>query len=143
MGYEVHIVRNAEWWDEEVGGGISLDEWRAYVETDKTMRLDNAAEANTPEGHVIRYENRGLAVWVAYSGHEESGNKAWFDFRDGSIVVKNPDESILRKMHQIASRLAAKVVGDDGEEYDADGRIIGDSESTPAPPVRKPWWKFW
>lgn len=54
MGYEVHIVRNEEWWDEDVGGGISLDEWKAYVDTDGTMRLDNVAEASTPDGHVIR-----------------------------------------------------------------------------------------
>ncbi len=26
MGYEVHITRNKEWWDEDVGGGLSLDE---------------------------------------------------------------------------------------------------------------------
>jgi hypothetical protein len=39
------------------------------------------------------------------------------------ISVKNPDASILRKMHQIALSLKAKVQGDDGEEYGADGEL--------------------
>ncbi len=63
MGYEVHITRNKEWWDEDVGGGISLDEWSEFVASDETMRLDNVAEANMPGGDVLRYENQGLAVW--------------------------------------------------------------------------------
>ncbi len=49
---------------------------------------------------------------------------AWFDFRDGCISVKNPDEKILRKMHQIASQLDAKVLGVEGEEYGADGELV-------------------
>jgi len=142
MGYEVHIARNDEWWDEDVGGGISLDEWSGYVAADETMRLDNVADANTPDGQVIRYENEGLAVWTDYSSHDESGNKAWFDFREGCISVKNPDEEILRKMHQIASRLDAKVLGDEGEEYGPDGEVLG-AKDDDSRTRQRPWWKFW
>jgi len=42
---------------------------------------------------------------------------AWFDYRNGWIVVKNPDEEIRAKMKQIAKVLSAKVFGDEGEEY--------------------------
>jgi hypothetical protein len=49
--------------------------------------------------------------------HDPRGNKAWFDWRDGCIVVKNPDDEILNKMKQIAVQLRAIVVGDDGEQY--------------------------
>lgn len=143
MGYEVHIARNEEWWDEDVGGGISPDEWNTFVASDETMRLDNVAEANMPDGNVLRYANQGLAVWLNYSAHDESGNKAWFDFRDGCISVKNPDQEILRKMHQIASQLDAKVLGDEGEEYGADGEPISQPESGHSQKPQKPWWKLW
>lgn len=141
MGYEVHIVRNSDWWDVAVGGGISLEEWEFCVRTDESMRLDHAAETKTDDGEVIRYENPGLAVWVGYSNHNESGNMAWFDFREGRISVKNPDEEILRKMHQLATRLDAKVVGDEEEEYDEAGGIV--RAKIRSDQAGKPWWKFW
>lgn len=116
MGYDVHITRAEHWVDSEEFP-ITLDEWIAYVEQDSEMRLDNFAEATTTEGELIRYENRGLAVWIAYSGHEVGGNMGWFDYWRGEIVVKNPDDEILIKMKQIARRLNARVVGDEGETY--------------------------
>ena len=115
MGYDVHITRAADWTDAE-GAPITLDEWLAVVHADPDMRLDGVAEASTPGG-TVRYENNGLAVWTKYSGHEVNGNMAWFDYRRGRIVVKNPDEEIRAKMKQLAARLGAKVVGDEGEEY--------------------------
>jgi hypothetical protein len=42
---------------------------------------------------------------------------AWFDYRHGEVVVKNPDDEILGKMRQIAERMGAKVIGDEGESY--------------------------
>src|SRR5262249_39798207 len=71
---------------------------------------------------VIAYQNTGLAVWTAYSGHDPEGNMAWFDYRDGSIVVKNPDDEILAKIKQVASHFKANVVGDDGEFYQQAGK---------------------
>ena len=142
MGYELHIVRNEQWWEENVGGGVAIEEWSQYVSTDSSMRLDNIAQTGPAGGPVIEYENEGLAVWTGYSAHNEAGNKAWFDFRDGCIIVKNPDEEIRRKMHEIAEQLNAKVLGDEGEEYGADGECLpsdGDGMLT----EHKPWWRFW
>lgn len=115
MGYDVHITRAAEWSD-SMESPISLEEWTAHVEADPEMRMDNAAEATTPSGDVLRYENPGLAVWLGSSGRSE-GQTAWFDLRDGRIVVKGPDEEILEKMRAIARALGARVQGDDGELY--------------------------
>ena len=141
MGYEVHIVRSEEWWDEE-GGGISLDEWiEYYVQNNAAMRLDGEAEAQTLDGSTIRYENEGVAVWGGYSGHQESGDKAWFDYRDGRVVVKNPDSEILRRMHEIASKSGAKVVGDEGEEYNQHGEVVDESRGT-EDPGKKPCWNY-
>ena len=116
MGYDVHITR-ADDWAESESKPISLEEWLSYVAGDSEMRLDNFAEAEVGGKKVLRYENEGLAVWSAYSGHGLKGNMVWFDFRTDRIVVKNPDEEILGKMRRIASSLGAKVQGDDGELY--------------------------
>ena len=115
MGYDVHITRATDWTDAE-SAPITLDEWLAIVHADPDMRLDGFAEVSTPSG-ALRYKNDGLAVWTKYSGHDDDGNMAWFDYHRGRIVVKNPDEEIRAKMKQLATSLGAKVVGDEGEEY--------------------------
>lgn len=75
MGYDVHITRKDDWSDDH-GPAVSLDEWLLYVESDATMRLDGFAEAQTPDGLIVRIESPGLAVWVGYSGHGVDGNMA-------------------------------------------------------------------
>jgi hypothetical protein len=122
MGYDIHITRKENWFDEEPK--ISLDEWRAVVESDREMRLDGYAEAKVGSGAVLRVTSEGLAVWTAYSGHGANGNMAWFDFRGGDVVVKNPDAEILGKMWELAQKLGARLQGDDCEVYGADGCVI-------------------
>ncbi len=123
MGYDVHITRKKDWSDQEPQ--ISLPEWVAYIKSDPSMRLDGHAETVTPDGHSLRYNSDGLAVWTRYSGHGRNGNMAWFDFRRGDVAVKNPDEEILKKMWLIAQALHAKVQGDEGELYGKDGKPTG------------------
>ena len=114
MGYDVHITRASDWADSR-SAPIALDDWLAVVRADAEMRLDGFAEASTPDG-TIRYTNEGLAVWTSYSGHPD-GRTAWFDYRRGRIVVKNPDDEIVAKMKRLAAALGARVIGDEGREY--------------------------
>jgi hypothetical protein len=116
MGYDFHITRASERTDSE-SVPIRLDEWKAFLESHPEFRMDNFAEATTPQGDIIRYDNEGLAVWTGYSGHGKDGNIAWFDFRGGRIVVKNADDEIRVKMKEIAEFFQARVIGDEGEEY--------------------------
>ena len=116
MGYDFHITREYERTESEPAP-ISLDEWKAYVASDAEFRMVNSAEVTTPRGETIRYDNEGLALWTAYSGGGNVRNTVWFDYRNGRIVVKNPDEEIRDKMKEIARVLGARVVGDEGEEY--------------------------
>jgi hypothetical protein len=116
LGYDVHITR-ADDWSESETAPITLEEWLAYVRSDPEMRLDGNASATSPAGDTLTYESEGLAVWTAYSQHEQDGNMAWFDHRGGEIVVKNPDPEILDKMCSIARALRARVQGDEGEPY--------------------------
>ena len=89
MGYDVHITR-AENWCESDAAPITLDEWSAYVADDPEMRMDGFAEAEASGGNILRVEGEGLAAWLTYSGHGKDGNMAWFDYRRGRIVVKEP-----------------------------------------------------
>jgi hypothetical protein len=122
MGYDVHITR-AESWLDAAERPITLEAWLDYVRSDPEMRVDGRAEAPTGQGTLV-YENAGLAVWTAYSGDGEDGNHAWFDLRQGRVVVKNPDAEILRKMFLVAAHFDARVQGDDGEAYGPDGEPV-------------------
>jgi hypothetical protein len=145
MGYEVHITRKENWFDEG-GPGITFEEWKNYLASDPEMRLDGFAEASTSDGSILRVENPGLSVWLAYSGHEKNGNMAWFYHLEDRITVKNPDEEMLIKMYAIAIVLGARVQGDESEIYDSNGQSnwqylrvdVGEESGT----TKKPWWKF-
>lgn len=117
MGYELHITRQENWFDEEDSNQISFDEWIKILDEDKEMRLDNLAEATNANGESISVGSEGLCVWTKYSGNGMNGNYAWFDYHRGNIDCKNPDNEIIRKMLDIAERLNAKVQGDEGEIY--------------------------
>jgi len=112
MGYDLYITRKADWFED--GSEISDADWSAYLASDPEMRLTGAAEAALPDGSTLRYENPLLAEW---SGHSD-GEVVWFDFRNGNVVVKNPDEEVITKMQEIASKLQARVQGEEGEFYD-------------------------
>jgi hypothetical protein len=97
MGYDFHITRRDDWADEG-GPEISSEEWLKLVEADPRLRL----------------EPRNGAYFALF------GKEAWFDWTDGQVFAKNPDQATLRKMLEIADQLGAKVQGDDGEFYDSE-----------------------
>jgi len=110
------------------------------------MRLDHFAEATTVSGDLVRLENEGLAIWTKYSGDGLNGNRAWLDYDNGNITVKNSDDEIISKMLDIADKLNAKVQGEEGEVYErsADGQIISKhAANNHTAKEIKPWWKFW
>ena len=152
MGYDVNVTR-AQHWAENAGYEIQPDEWRSIVAADPELQMSGVAHAGG-----LRYENPLLAVWTAHPDHEE----VWVDYSSGNLVVKNPDIHILRKLCALAAELGARVQGDEGEIYEADGRIVMDDDhvsgagearwdettTAEAPNVaqkaearRIPWWK--
>ncbi len=116
MGYDVHITRRTPWWADE-GERITTQEWSAAVAADSDLEMVQVARAS-PRGEdaVLEYRHAWLAQMVSHPELDTAG--AWLDWRDGRIVVKNPDELLLEKMREIASVLGARVQGDDDEYYD-------------------------
>jgi hypothetical protein len=139
MGYDIHITRKENWFDENDTNEITLNEWIDYIKSDNEMRLENQATAMNDNGFEVNYKSNGLAVWTSYSKSGLDNNNAWFDLRAGNVTVKNPDEEIRNKIINIANRLNAKVQGDDGETYDT--KVI--TRENPMTKDKRPWWKVW
>ncbi len=155
MANEVHITRKRDWRDPE-GPVITLDEWLAYIASDPEMRVDGFVQTEAPEGKTIRIQRPGLAIWLGYSGYREGKGMIWFThFRD-HISVKDADKEVIGKMYRIAQALGARVQGDAGEMYGADGTAVSgqarpkraaepakEPAAEPAKEEAKPWWKPW
>lgn len=132
MGYNLYISRKDEWFDEH-GEEIELDEWLAVIETDPHLTPHVEMAATDPSA----------AVW---SGEDGMG-RMWFWMSDGNIVGKNARPDALAKMHKLSIVLDARLVGDEGEIYDAAGNASHPDFPTPdmtkAGTHARPWWKFW
>ncbi|HEV2691343.1 MAG TPA: hypothetical protein VG347_00445 [Verrucomicrobiae bacterium] len=113
MGYDVHITRRVEWSDEN-GSRITEDDWQKYVASDPELVITGFAELKTPSGEIIRINRPLLTEWR----RPTKQSLVWLSYCDGNISIKNPDEECLAKLRQIASKLQARVQGDEGEYYD-------------------------
>src|SRR5829696_6163763 len=119
MGYDLHITRRSQWADAD-GPEITLDEWKAYVESDSEIR---PAAGNGPTDF----------LWAA---HPQEPWPLWWNH--GEVYTKNPDNVTIRKLVGIAERLSAAVQGDDGEIYRKDGTSHQPESSTPAAAAARP-----
>lgn len=83
-----------------------------------------------------------FALW---SGKSECPDP-WFDWFEGNIYTKNPDDPLIDKAVEIAKNLDARVQGDDGEIYIGGGSknflppLEPDAPST-TPPPRRSWFR--
>ena len=145
MGFELHITRKQNWFDEEPAFDITLIDWLEYVSGDPEFRLDNYAALELPDGKILRTEQEGIAVWTAYSQDGVDQNQAWFTYFRGTISVKNPDQEIINKMVDIAQALGGKVQDDEGTSYEKENYLDGQMKEvrSTAVPRNKPWWRFW
>ena len=121
MGYDLHITRADEWLESDQYP-ITREEWIALVAADPELKFD---EPNDPH----------FAVWPGPCSYPDG---TWFDWSEGRISTKNPDQAILAKLLQMATLLQAKVQGDDGECY-----THCNQAPTGYSVPKRPWWKFW
>jgi len=104
MGYDLSLTRARYPW-ENAGLQLTPDDVHALVSGDASLEAASAGE-NLP----------GLR-WTAHPGGDEVA--LWL--LDGNLVAKNPDRVTITWMVDLAARLGARVVGDDGEVYARDG----------------------
>ncbi len=103
-GYNLHIERENQ---------ISVEEWLAVCEQDKSLSIQNTAIAvNLQTGEEIEVLTPNSCVWSS----PILKKKYSFTYSNGSITL-GTDKVQLKKAKKIAKILNAKVVGDEGEEY--------------------------
>lgn len=113
MGYNLHITKAAEW-SQSSANPISEIEWKTAVAADGRLQMDTTARALNPKTHeIIQVSNPLMASWV----DPKTNEKHYFYYWRGEISVKNPSESAIKKMKELALRLGAHVLGDEGEPY--------------------------
>lgn len=99
MGVEFYITR-AEFWAENEGQDITIEEWQVIVNSDEELKLD------TKNGEFF-------ALWTGTSAYDAP----WLDWESGNIYTKWPDTGLYRKMLEIALKLNARVMDDNGIVY--------------------------
>jgi len=109
MGYEVHIRRK----DGE--NPINIKEWLSYAATDDELTLTNNISITLPNGMNLGMSGEGMAVWKTEVDGEEY--ETTFMFRDEGISARYAGDFQIIKMKEIAEKLRAIVVGDEGEQY--------------------------
>ena len=145
MGYELHITRAETWLDAEQSP-ITETEWQHIVAEDESLSV-SATDHYSRRDAVVGVVRVPAVLWTG-----DAETVFWFD--RGGVTAKNPADHTIVKMLELASRMNARVFGDDDEEYlrssTSPGRITkrdpGDSTSARADAPHasmKPWWKIW
>jgi|SRR5690242_14771152 len=144
MGYDLYITKKENWFDEDSDRDISLAEWLKYINKDPELKISEDYQIKNPQKCYETIPAPGFCDWLNHPQKE----KPWFDYHDGNVSTKSPDEHTIIKMLSIANNFNAKVQGDDGEVYDisSSNKIITDDGSGKIAVInsyKKPWWKFW
>lgn len=111
MGYDIHITR----------AFLPADSARYPILAAEVERLAAAEPdlsiATDPSG-------------VVWAGPPDGREVLWS--RDGRLAAKNPSRGLLRRMTELAERLDAWVVGDDGELHEWTGAELVERQRGPA-----------
>jgi hypothetical protein len=119
MGYSLYITRREHWHDDS-GPEITLPEWQQVVESDATLSWEPDL-------------GNHFATWSDASSPEPP----WLAWNNGNLESKYPPVEFIQKMVSLASRLDARVVGEEGELYGSDGAA---TPVLPGPSKRTGFW---
>lgn len=107
MGYDLHIVRTDDWLDANQNP-IRRSELEAVVAADPELTLDEDQfiSMSGRNGRTNRYP---IVLW--------NGEPAFWWYED-QILCSSPDDSLVKKLIEVAGKLNARVIGDEGESYE-------------------------
>ena len=114
MGYDLHVVRTENWFDSETDP-VTKAEVDHLILSDDSLAWSTAdyVDMSDDDGIVTRYY---LICW--------NGQPTFWWYRS-EITCKNPDESQVLKLLEIAKALGAMLVGDDCERYELGRSLFG------------------
>jgi hypothetical protein len=111
MGYHLIITRRADPDDPESGPPITLEEFERVVLTDPRFRVDDHGDTS-------------FVWWSRIPTEWEFLPPAYLRWVEGNIRTNHPPRPLITIAHEIATALDARLVGEEGEGYGADGREI-------------------
>jgi hypothetical protein len=111
MSIYVSITRRAEPLADD-GPSITSDEWLVVIAEQADFRL--------PQGDESEWAGPFARVWSRHSDYA-----VVFDWADGQIDVKNPDEPTVAMMKKLATYLSANVISETGEIFTDSGESGG------------------
>lgn len=111
MGYNFHIHRKEDWFDDENPElTISYKEWTNLVEADDELVITGSGRQANIDFEITSYG------WPA-----PDGGVAAFYWDTDKIIVRTQSDDGIKKAYELAKKLAAKLQGDEMELYRADG----------------------
>jgi hypothetical protein len=119
MGYDLHITR-AIWSFDSSRYPILLAEVDAVVRDAPDLVIPDDAP---------RREDLCFVEWT--------GGEGLLMFDNGRLRTKHPRDELVRRMTELAARLDAWVIGDDGEVYEWDGERVVTRQRDPEAFVMK------
>ena len=105
MSIYVFVTRRADPFDKK-SNEITRDEWAKVIAGDPDLSLQEPPDRSPGD----------KAVYAAWKNHP-GGYTAWFGLADGNIEVKGLDDALLGKLQAFATRLNARIVSEEGEEF--------------------------
>jgi hypothetical protein len=112
------------------GERITESEWREAALAEGDFRPPTEAELREEAPSAWPDD----LVWTGHPRHPA----VWFSWDDGQVDVKYLGEVTIAKMMKLAGRLRARVISEQGELFDADGRSLGLHDLPDEPGTRKP-----
>jgi len=103
----------------KAGNDIGLQEWHEHALRAGDFRVPDSADL-ADVGPPIPDIHRVL-IWTGHF-HESS---VWFEWIDGQVEAKYVDEAAIVRMQEMAAKLGARVISEQGEVFDASGNHAG------------------
>ncbi|MEP1231191.1 MAG: hypothetical protein ABJG88_10985 [Litorimonas sp.] len=104
MGYDLHIHRKENWFDENSSKPITYEEWQTVAKADKDLEVIGTA------GDILSYGSTNSNTDTV--GFHWTQNEIQVTFRGNAAIIK---------AYELAQILGAKLQGDEGEVYRTDG----------------------
>lgn len=105
MPYDLHVVRTLSWFD-AAEYPITRDEVESLLQSDGELGWSASDYVDSTEAGMTTRNNM-----ITWKGHP------CFLWERDPITCASPDQPQIAKLIEIASKLNALVIGDDGERY--------------------------
>ena len=120
MGYSLHIIRTSN--PSSGSSEISLEEWLTYCDHDpEMMPVATATATNPATGEEIAIHASGTALYEPLDNSAGDTAAVYFNWLRGKISFDGSSGEAIAKAISISKILRARVIGDEGEFYRADG----------------------